>query len=81
MNVKLVGQALSSTVSKILLKYGPPGAAGTTFCSLMDMFFDVMNIRNIHSYKFELKPSLLPFSKVDDPQFSWLQAKCFLAIF
>ena len=74
MNAKLAAQVLSSTVSKVLLKYGPPEAAGTAkFCSLMDMFFDIMNIRNIHSHKFELKPSLLPFSKVDDPRFSWLQ--------
>ena len=39
MNVKLAAQELSSTVSKVLLKYGPPEAAGTAkFCSLMDMF-------------------------------------------
>ena len=56
-----------------MLKYGPPEAAGTTkFCSLMDMFFDIMNIRDINSHKFELKPSLLQFSRVDDPRFSWL---------
>ena len=71
MNVKLVAQVLSSTVSKVFLKYGPAKAAGTAkFCSLMDMFFDIMNIREINSHKFELKPSLLPFSKVDDPRFS-----------
>ena len=40
---------------------------------LTDMFFDIVNIRDINSHKFELKPSLLPFSRVDDPQFSWLQ--------
>ena len=74
MNVKLAAQVLSSTVSKVLLKYGPPEAAGTAkFCSLMDMVFDIMNIRDIHSHKFELKPSLLPFSRVDDPRFSWLR--------
>ena len=68
MNVKLAAQVLSSTVSKVLLKYGPPKAAGTAkFCSLMDMFFDMMNIKYINSHKFELKPSLLPFSRVDDP--------------
>ena len=70
MNVKLAAQVLSSTVSKVLLKYEPPEAAGTAkFCSLMDMFLDIMNIRNIHSHKFELKPALLPFSKVDNPRF------------
>ena len=71
MNVKLAAQVLSSTVSKFLLKNGPPEAAGIArFCSLMDMFFDIMNIRDINSHKFELKPSLLPFSRVADPRFS-----------
>ena len=60
MNVKLAAQVLISTVSKVLLKYGPPQNAGVAkFCSLMDMFFDIMNIRDINSHKFELKPSLL----------------------
>ena len=73
-NVKLAAIVLNSTVSKVLLKYGPPEAAETAkFCSLMDMFFDIMNIRDINSHKFELKPSLLPFSRVDDPRFSWLR--------
>ena len=74
MNIKVAVQVLSSTVSKVLLKFGPPEATGTAkFCSLMDMFFDVMNIRDINSHKVELKTSLLPFSRVDDPRFSWLR--------
>ena len=39
----------------------------------MDMFFNMINIRDKTSPKFELKPSLLPFSRVDNPRFSWLQ--------
>ena len=35
--------------------------------------FDIMNIRDINFHKFELKPSLLPFSRVDDPPFSCLR--------
>ena len=39
MNVRLATQVLSSTVSKVLLAYGPPEAAETAhFCSLMDCF-------------------------------------------
>ena len=65
MNIKLAAQVLSSTVSKVWLKYGTPAAAGTAkFCSLMNMFFNMMNIRDKNSHKFELKPSLLPFSRV-----------------
>ena len=74
MNVRLAAQVLSSTVSKVLSQYGPPEAAGTAeFCSLFDTFFDIMNIRDIHSHNFDLKPSLIPFSRVDDPRFSWLR--------
>ena len=37
-----------------LLAYGPPEAAETAhFCLLMDCFFDIMNIRNMQSHKFE----------------------------
>ena len=73
MNVKLAAQVLSSTVSKALLKYGPPEAVRTAkFCSLMNKFFGIMNIRDINSNKFELKLSLAPYSRVDDPRFSWL---------
>ena len=74
MNVKLAAQVLRSTVSKVSLKYRPPEAAGTAkCCSLTDMFFDIMNIRDIISHKFELRPSVVPFSRVDDPQFSWIR--------
>ena len=39
MNLILAAQVLSSTVSKVLLAYGPPEAAETAhFCSLMDCF-------------------------------------------
>ena len=73
-NVKLDVQILSSTASKVLLKYVTPESAGTAkFCSLMDMFFDIMNIRDINSHKFDLKLSLLPFSRVQDLRFSWLR--------
>ena len=45
-NVKLAAQILSSTVSKVLLKYVTPESAGTAkLCTLMDMFFDIINIR------------------------------------
>ena len=71
-NVKLAAQILSSIASKALLKYVTPEAAGTPkFCSLMDMSFDIMNIRDINSHKFHLKLSLLPFSRVEDLRFSW----------
>lgn len=60
MNVKLVAQALSSTVCKILRSYVPPEAAGTAkFCLLMGSFFDIMNIRDIPSHKLKENHSLI----------------------
>ena len=74
MNVRLAAQVLSSTVSKVMLPYGPPEAAETApFRLLMDCFFDIMNIRNTQSHKFERKPMLAPFTSVNDPRFSWLR--------
>ena len=47
MNVKLAAQILSSSVSNILNNFGIPEAAGTAkFCSLMNSFCDILNIRN-----------------------------------
>ena len=74
MNVKLAAQVLSSTVSNVLSNYVSPDAAKTAkFCSLMDTFYDVMNIRDVNSHKFDLKPSLIPFSSIDNTRFSWLR--------
>ena len=54
MNVRLAAQVFSSVVSKVLLAYGPPEDAETAhYCSLMDYFFDIMNIRNTQSHEFE----------------------------
>ena len=74
MNMKLAAQVLSTTVSNVLSNYASPDAAETVkFCSLMDTFFDIMNIRDVNSHKFDIKPSLIPFSSIDDPRFSWLR--------
>ena len=73
MNVRLAAQVLSSTVSNVLTSFGPPDAAGTAkFCSLMDNFFDIMNIRNPKEYHHDRKPFLKPFTSVDDHRFTWL---------
>ena len=72
MNVTLAAQVLIS-VSKVLLAYSPPEAAATArFCSLMDWFFDIMNIQNNQSHEFERKTMLAPIRSVNDQSFSWL---------
>ena len=70
MNVKLAAQVLSSTVSKTLTSYGPPEASSNAkFCLLMGSFFDIINIREISSHKFERRPFLAPFTSVNDDRF------------
>ena len=72
-HVRLTTQVLSSA-SKVLTAYSPPEAAETSrFCSLMDWFFDIMNIQNNQSLEFEQKSMLAPFRSVNDRRFSWLR--------
>ena len=74
MNVKLAAQVLSSRDSKTLTLYGSPEAASTAkFCLLKTSFFNIMNIHNIQSHKFERKPFLALFTSVYNHWFGWLQ--------
>ena len=74
MDVRLAAQVLSSSVGNILAEYGPPEAAGTAkFCSIMDNFFDIVNVRNTTEHILKIKPTLAPFTSINDPRFSWLQ--------
>jgi hypothetical protein len=74
MNVRLAAQVLSTTVSNVIKAYSPPDAAGTAkYCSMMDSFFDILNIRNTVEGKHKRKPFLEPFRSVNDSRFQWLQ--------
>ena len=74
MNVRLAAQVLSSTVSQVILNFGPDDAAATSkFCSMMDSFFDIMNIRNPNEGLHKSKPFLVPFTSLDDYRFNWLK--------
>ena len=73
MNVKLAAQVLSSSVSKVLEHFGPADATGTAeFCSLMDTFFDIVNIRNTKEAITKQKTQLAEFRSTNDPRFLWL---------
>ena len=73
-NMKLAAQILSSTVSNDLSNYASSHTLETAkFCLLMNTFFNIMNIRHVNSHKFDLKPSLMPFSLINDPRLSWLK--------
>ena len=53
-NIKLTPYSITN-VKTFLLKHGLPEAAGTAqFCPLMDMFFNIMNIRDINSQNMSL---------------------------
>ena len=57
MNMKMAAPVLGSIVNNILPNYTSTDAAeAPDFCLLMDTFFDVMNIRDVNSDKFDLKP-------------------------
>ena len=72
--LKLAAQVLSFTVSNVLSNYASPDSAETAkFCSLMGTFFDIMNIRDVNSHKFDLKP-LIHFVLLIIPDF--LATKC-----
>ena len=74
MNVRLAAQVLSSSVGNILTEYGPPEAAGTAkFCSIMDNFFDIVNVRNTTEHILKMKPTFAPFTSINDPRFSCLR--------
>lgn len=74
MNVRLAVQVLSSSVADVLSEFGPPDAIETSqLCRLMDKFFDCMNVRNTKEHILKLKPSLKPFTSVNDERFIWLE--------
>ena len=51
----------------------PPEASATAkFCSMMDKFFDFLNVRNTTEHVLKRKPFLQPYSDVEDPRFTWL---------
>ena len=51
MNVKLAAKVVSSTVSRILPQYGMPETSGAAkFCMLIDLFLNIINIRDTHSH-------------------------------
>ena len=72
MRVHLAAQVLSDTVAVCFDKFGSSGASATAkFCSMMDKFFDCLNVRNTTEHVFKTKPLLMPNSDIDDPRFTW----------
>ena len=73
MKVDLAVQTLSATNANILkYYYGAEKHTTAQYCSLMNDFFDLMNVRNSKEYITKRNPLLKPFSSKDDERFEWL---------
>ena len=74
MRVNLAAQVLSASMAAVLKRFGPPEAAATaTFCEMVDMFFDCLNVRSTTEYNRKNKFFLAPFRSADDDRFLWLE--------
>ena len=74
MRVSLAAQVLSETVAIVMSNFGSPDSAGTAkFISMIDNFFDCLNVRNCKEHLEKMKPFLKPYDSVDDPRFDWLK--------
>ena len=61
MRVNLAAQVLSSTVYKVLDKFGDASVCETVkLCYYMDMFFDCLNVRSMNEAQFKRKEFLKP---------------------
>ena len=74
MNVRLVTQVLSETVSHVIESYYPAYMHKTAeLCKFADKFFYCMNIRNHLESLTKRKPFLEPYKNVNDKRFTWLK--------
>ena len=73
MTVKYAVQVLSNTMSVALEKFSPNEAKETAnYCSLLDKFFDCLNVRNLDEHIKKRKPFLKPYTDLNDERFTWL---------
>ena len=73
MNVRLATQVLSDTVARYFYAYHTDEYHGTAeFCSMMDKFFDIFNVKNNVEHISKSKAFLRPFSSSDDSRLVWL---------
>ncbi|XP_021339576.1 uncharacterized protein LOC110440757, partial [Mizuhopecten yessoensis] len=78
MSVRLAAQVLSNTVSAVMAAYyGPDLSETAKFFSVVNRFFDCLNVRSLHESARPRKPDLAPYTSQNDPRFVFLQ-KTFL---
>lgn len=74
MRVNLAAQVLSASVAAVLRSFGTPDMQGTAkLCSMIDSFFDCLNVRSTTEHVRKRKPFLAPYTAVNDPRFTWLE--------
>ena len=69
----MAAQVPNATMGSVLQKFCPDDGETAALCSLMDGFFDIINIKNTREADRKLKPFLKPFSSHDDSRFDWLR--------
>ncbi|XP_065673608.1 uncharacterized protein LOC136090694 [Hydra vulgaris] len=73
MSVRYATQVLSASVANVLYKYYPPETHVTAeLCSIMDRFFDCLNVRNQNESLLKKKTDLKPYRDLNDVRFDWL---------
>ena len=76
MKVNLAVQTLSATNALVLKsKFGPAYHGTAEFCSMMDKFFDIMNVRDSIEHVHKRKINLQPFKSPEDERLTWLREK------
>ena len=74
MRVNLAAQVLSSTVANALEHcFGTHVQATVLFIRMMNKWFDVMNVKNLHEGQHKRNHNLKPYSDLNDPRLRWLE--------
>ena len=65
--VNLAAQGLSASGESVLQSFGLQDVAGTsTFCAMIDSFFDCLNVRSLREDERKRKPFLAPYRSIAD---------------
>lgn len=75
MRVNLAAQVLSASVAAVLREFGTPEMQATAkLCSMIDSFFDCLNVRSTKEHERKRKPFLAPYTSQNDARFTWLES-------
>lgn len=74
MRVSLAAQILSATVANGLqMIYGDAVSSTVEFVRILNKWFDIMNVKNLHESRNTRNNDLAPFTCRDDPRLAWLE--------